>query len=153
MSSFSRAASTMSRKPTLRRLAASAEPWLYSAPVLVLIVTVMMVPLVLGLSYAFRDVQLLNPFSGGFIGLDHFKTLSQDAAFYRALKNTLWWTGASVFLQFFFGLILALLLDKPFAGRGIAQALVFLPWAVPPFWQASTGPGCSTRLSGRCHTG
>ncbi|MDQ1194609.1 sugar ABC transporter permease [Agrobacterium sp. SORGH_AS 787] len=133
MSSFSSAAPKVSRKPMLQRLTNSAEPWLYSAPVLVLIVTVMMVPLVLGLSYAFRDVQLLNPFSGGFIGIEHFKTLSQDAAFYRALKNTLWWTGASVFLQFFFGLILALLLDKPFAGRGIAQALVFLPWAVPTF--------------------
>lgn len=120
-------------KPALQRLARAAEPWLYSAPVLVLIITVMMVPLVLGLSYAFRDVQLLNPFSGGFIGLDHFRELSQDVAFYRALKNTLWWTGASVFLQFFFGLILALLLDKPFAGRGVVQALVFLPWAVPTF--------------------
>jgi multiple sugar transport system permease protein len=121
------------RKPALQRLASSAEPWLYSAPVLVLIITVMMVPLVLGLSYAFRDVQLINPFSGGFVGLDHFRELSQDVAFYRALKNTLWWTGASVFLQFSFGLILALLLDKPFAGRGVVQALVFLPWAVPTF--------------------
>ncbi len=32
-----------------------------------------------------------------------------------------------------FGLILALLLDKPFHGRGLVQALVFLPWAVPSF--------------------
>ena len=29
--------------------------------------------------------------------------------------------------------ILALLLDVPFRGRGLAQALVFLPWAVPTF--------------------
>jgi multiple sugar transport system permease protein len=93
----------------------------------------MLVPLVIGVSYAFRDIQLLNPFSGGFVGLDHFRELSQDAAFYGALKNTLWWTGASVVLQFIFGLILALLLDKPFSGRGLVQALVFLPWAVPSF--------------------
>ena len=93
----------------------------------------MMVPLAIGVSYAFRDIQLLNPFSGGFIGLDHFRELSTDKAFYGALRNTLWWTGVSVFLQFFFGLILALLLDKPFTGRGLAQALVFLPWAVPSF--------------------
>ena len=33
----------------------------------------MLVPLVLGISYAFRDIQLLNPFSGGFIGLEHFR--------------------------------------------------------------------------------
>lgn len=121
------------KRPLLQRLAGACEPYLYSAPSLVLIASVMLVPLALGLSYAFRDVQILNPFSGGFIGLDHFRALSQDQAFYRALRNTLWWTGASVFLQFFFGLILALLLDKPFRGRGIAQALVFLPWAVPTF--------------------
>jgi multiple sugar transport system permease protein len=121
------------RKPFLARLADHSEPYLYSAPALILIVAVMLVPLVLGMSYAFRDIQLLNPFSGGFIGLDHFRTLSQDKAFFGALKNTLWWTGASVALQFTFGLILALLLDKPFRGRGIVQALVFLPWAVPSF--------------------
>ena len=125
------------RPTTVRRLTAriarAVEPYLYSAPALILIVAVMLVPLILGISYAFRDIQLLNPFSGGFIGLDHFRELAQDKAFFRALKNTLWWTGASVFLQFVFGLILALLLDKPFCGRGLVQALVFLPWAVPTF--------------------
>ena len=121
------------QRSLLRRLALASEPWLYSAPALVLIVTVMLVPLVLGLSYAFRDVQLLDPFSGGYIGLQHFRDLMQDTSFARALKNTFFWAGASVALQFSFGLILALLLDKPFYGRGIAQALVFLPWAVPSF--------------------
>jgi multiple sugar transport system permease protein len=121
------------QRPLKKRLADASAPYLYSAPALILIVTVMLVPLVLGISYAFRDIQLLKPFSGGFIGLDHFRTLSQDQNFYRALKNTLWWTGWSVLLQFVFGLILALLLDKPFAGRAIVQALVFLPWAVPSF--------------------
>jgi multiple sugar transport system permease protein len=127
------AAHPQSARPFRKRFADAAEPYLYSAPALILIVAVMLVPLVLGISYAFRDIQLLNPFSGGFIGLDHFRALGQDQAFLRALRNTLWWTGASVFLQFVFGLVLALLLDKPFAGRGLAQALVFLPWAVPSF--------------------
>jgi multiple sugar transport system permease protein len=121
------------RKPWLRRLGDASTPYLYSAPSLILIAGVMLVPLVIGVSYAFRDIVLLNPFSGGFVGLDHFRELSRDVAFYGALKNTLWWTGASVALQFIFGLILALLLDKPFLGRGIVQALVFLPWAVPSF--------------------
>jgi multiple sugar transport system permease protein len=121
------------RRTLLKRMADASDPYLYSAPALILIIAVMLVPLALGISYAFRDIQLLNPFSGGFIGLDHFRALGKDADFYRALKNTLWWTGASVVLQFTFGLILALLLDKPFYGRGLAQALVFLPWAVPSF--------------------
>ena len=121
------------QRPFLRRFAVASEPWLYSAPALILIVAVMLVPLALGLSYAFRDVRLLNPFSGGFVGLDHFRELASDKNFARALRNTLFWAGASVVLQFSFGLILALLLDRPFRGRAIAQALVFLPWAVPSF--------------------
>jgi multiple sugar transport system permease protein len=121
------------RTAPLRRLAAASEPYLYTAPGLILIVAVMLVPLALGLSYAFRDVKLLDPMSGGFVGLEHFRALAGDRAFARALKNTLYWTGASVALQFAFGLVLALLLDRPFPGRALAQALVFLPWAVPSF--------------------
>ncbi len=101
------------RRPLLKRLAQASEPYLYSAPALILIFTIMLVPLVLGISYAFRDVQLLNPFSGGFVGLEHFRALARDADFFRSLKNTVWWTGASVGLQFVFGLILALLLTSP----------------------------------------
>jgi multiple sugar transport system permease protein len=121
------------RRSPMERFVHRAEPWLYSAPALLLIVAVMLVPLVLGLTYAFRDVRLLNPFSGGFVGLDQFEKLSRDANFLRALKNTVFWTFASLLFQFAFGLILALLLDRPFRGRGLAQALVFLPWAVPSF--------------------
>ena len=121
------------RRPFLRRLAIASEPYLYTAPALILIITVMLVPLAIGISYAFRDMTLLDPFSGGFIGLDHFRAIAKDTTFWLALKNTVYWTGYSVALQFGFGLILALLLDKPFYGRGLAQALCFLPWAVPSF--------------------
>ncbi|KAB0682984.1 carbohydrate ABC transporter permease [Aureimonas leprariae] len=117
----------------MERFVHRAEPWLYSAPALILIVAVMLAPLLLGLTYAFRDVRLLNPFSGGFVGFEQFEKLAKDANFWRALKNTVFWTFASLILQFVFGLILALLLDRPFRGRAIAQALVFLPWAVPSF--------------------
>lgn len=125
--------SPAARRPLLRRLGDAAEPWLYTAPSLVIITAVMLIPLVVGISYAFRDVQILNPFSGGFIGLDHFRALRSDTAFLGALVNTFWWTFLTVLIQLVFGLILALLLDVPFRGRGIAQALVFLPWAVPTF--------------------
>jgi multiple sugar transport system permease protein len=116
-----------------RRFAVGAEPYLYTAPVLILISVVMLVPMSVGLSYAFRDIQLLNPFSGGFVGFDHFRELKADRSFRVALLNTLIWTGASVALQFTFGLILALLLNREFPGRRLVQALVFLPWAVPTF--------------------
>jgi multiple sugar transport system permease protein len=115
------------------------EPWYYLGPALTLILLVMCVPLVVGLSYAFQDIQILNPFKTGWVGFDHFETLlTKDRVFYRALGNTLWWTGASVALQFLLGLGLAMLLNRPFRGKKLVQAVVFLPWAVPTFLSGLT---------------
>lgn len=116
-----------------RRLGEAAEPWLYAAPILLLMLAVILVPLVVGLSYAFRDLLLLDPTGGHFIGLDHFRELAEDFILRDALLNTVIWTITTVGLQFVLGLVLALLLNREFPGRRLAQALVFLPWAVPTF--------------------
>ncbi len=116
-----------------RRVALALEPYLYAAPTLVLITTVMLVPLVIGLSYAFRDLTLLDPDAGGWVGFAHFAELWADENFWNAARNTVVWTVASVVLQFGLGLGLALLLNRPCPGRGLIQSLVFLPWAVPSF--------------------
>ena len=116
-----------------QRFVFRTEPYLYCAPALILLAAIMLVPLVIGLSYAFRDLTLLDPLSGDYIGFAHFRDIWSDANFWNALRNTVIWTVASVGLQFVFGLILALLLNRPFPGRSMIQALVFLPWAVPSF--------------------
>jgi len=115
--------------PLLTRL----EPFLYLSPALVILALVMFVPLLVGLSYAFRNIQLFNPFAAGWVGLAHFEELIHDAAFWHALFDTVWWTGGSLFFQFSLGLVLALALDRPFYGRRLVQAIVFVPWAVPTF--------------------
>jgi multiple sugar transport system permease protein len=116
-----------------RWLALAVEPWVYASPALLLIAGVLLVPLGIGLSYAFRNMQLLDPMSGDFVGLENFQTLWTDPNFWNALRNTVEWTLVSVVLQFVLGLILALMLNRPFPGRAVVQALVFLPWAVPTF--------------------
>ncbi|WP_245496327.1 carbohydrate ABC transporter permease [Lichenibacterium ramalinae] len=133
MTAAATAAGAAPRRSARRRLALVLEPYLYTVPSVFLIALIMLVPLAVGLSYAFRDLVLLDPDSGGFVGLDNFRTLAADAAFWNALGNTVTWTVSSVVLQFGLGLVLALLLDVPFRGRGLVQALVFLPWAVPSF--------------------
>jgi multiple sugar transport system permease protein len=114
------------------------EPYYYLGPALILIALVMVLPLIVGLSYAFRDIRILAPFSGGFVGFDQFEALFRDRVFWRSLGNTLWWTGGSLVFQFLLGLGLALLLDRPFRGRRLVQAVVFLPWAVPTFLSGLT---------------
>ena len=127
------AALTRQRSARRRQIIAAVEPWLYASPSIVLIAAILLVPLTIGISYAFRDIQLLDPMSGGYVGLAHFRDIWADANFWNALRNTIEWTVVSVLLQFIFGMILALMLNRPFPGRGIVQALVFLPWAVPTF--------------------
>ena len=109
------------------------EPYLYAAPALIVIAAVLLVPLVLGLSFAFRDARLLSPTSGQWIGVEHFVELAGDGAFRNALGNTLQWTFVSLAFQFSLGLVLALLLNRSFPGKRLVQSLVFLPWAVPVF--------------------
>jgi multiple sugar transport system permease protein len=116
-----------------RRAQLASEPYWYTLPAVLLICAVILVPLFIGLTYAFHDVRLLDPTSGDFVGLDHFRELRDDPAFWNALRNTLTWTIASVALQFSLGLILALLLNRVFPGRALVQLLVFLPWAIPSF--------------------
>ncbi|MFO1038401.1 MAG: sugar ABC transporter permease [Geminicoccaceae bacterium] len=123
--------STRNRLPLL-------EPWLYLSPALLLIALVMIVPLIVGLSYAFQDIQILNPFKKGWVGLKNFEALWADRNFWRALGNTFYWTFASLVLQFSLGLALAMLLNRPFRGRRVVQALVFVPWAVPTFLSGLT---------------
>jgi multiple sugar transport system permease protein len=114
------------------------EPWTYLSPALVLIALLMLVPLVVGMSYAFQQLQLLNPFKRGWVGTANLEAVLRDPVFWNALGNTVEWTFASLLLQFALGFGLALLLREPFAGRRLVQALVFVPWAVPSFLSGLT---------------
>lgn len=113
----------------------SFEPWLYLSPALILLVTVLLVPLIVGISYSFRK---FSAFRSEYVGLGQYQAMFSDPLLAQALFNTLWWTVGSLFFQFFLGLGLALLLDRPFFGRKVVQAVVFLPWAVPSFLSGLT---------------
>ncbi len=112
------------------RFAVVLEPWTYLSPALVIIATVLVVPLVIGISYSLRK---FSAFKSEYVGLGQYRTMFGDEVLHGALLNTLWWTAGSLFFQFFLGLGLALLLNRPFHGRKLVQGLVFLPWAVPTF--------------------
>jgi trehalose/maltose transport system permease protein len=66
-----------------------------------------------------------------FVGMDNFARLFGDARFWNALGNTAYFTALSVAAELLFGLAIALLLARAFAGRGALRAIVLLPWAIP----------------------
>ncbi len=114
------------------------EPFFYLSPALILIGAVMMVPLIIGISYSFQSIELLNPFKTGWVGFENYLDLWGDRKFWIALENTFFWTFWSITFQFLLGLGLAMLLNTDFFGKRLFQALVFLPWAVPTFLSALT---------------
>ena len=101
------------------------------APAVLVLLAITAYPLVYNVWNSFHHVNYLNPPVGSFAGLSNYKTLFTDNLFLPSLVRTLLFTVVSVAIELVAGLALALALDKPFRGRGIVRAAIFIPWAVP----------------------
>jgi multiple sugar transport system permease protein len=66
-----------------------------------------------------------------FVGLENYRFLVVDPRFWNSLANTIYFTTVSVALELILGLAIAMLLNRPFAGRGWMRAILLIPWAIP----------------------
>jgi len=65
-----------------------------------------------------------------FVGLDNYVAALNDDAWFNALSVTGLVTVASVAAELVLGMIIALLINRNFVGRGIVRASVLVPWAL-----------------------
>jgi multiple sugar transport system permease protein len=107
-------------------------PYIFIAPVSLYLLLFQGLPLLQELYLSFTSTSLLTPRQHTFVGLDNYRDLFRTAEFPNAILITAIYTVACVVLAIGIGLGAALLLDSPFVGRGVARALVTLPWAAPP---------------------
>ena len=105
-------------------------PYLLILPVIILIAGVMLYPLCKTFYLAFQNYNPAMPFANGFTGFGNFIKIFTTDEFYSALWVSLKWVVALVLLQLIFGMIVALILNQNFKGRGFFRALVFVPWAM-----------------------
>ena len=108
-----------------------ALPWLLLTPALAATALLVLVPVGETLFLSLHDVILYRPRVRPFVGLANYTALAVDPVFWESLGHSLVWVGAAVALQFALGLTTAILLNRSFAWRGIARALVIVPWALP----------------------
>jgi ABC-type sugar transport system permease subunit len=106
------------------------------APVVVALLAITAYPLVANLINSFRSYNLLYPTGGDpYVGLrnyrDVFKGVGLDIGLGTALEHTIVYAVISVIVEVVLGLGIALLLDRPIRGRGVARTMILLPWAVP----------------------
>ncbi len=90
------------------------------------------VPLVLTIWFSFRRYNLMEPDRKGFDGLGNYRYLLSDPSLVLALGNTLVLVGSVLVITVVFGILLAILYDQEFFGRGIARVLVLAPFFVMP---------------------
>lgn len=101
-------------------------------PALVFLIVLTQAPLVLTLVYSTLDWNLLRPDARVFAGAANYLTVVRHADFMPVLLVTLELCLLVVGLSLLAGFGLALLLDRPFPGRGFVRTLLITPFLVMP---------------------
>lgn len=112
------------------RLVRTIEPYAYLAPVIVLMLVLMILPIAVVIRYSVLDNVIMSPTSV-VVGLKNYVTILGDPLFRTATRNTAVFTGTSVLAHLVLGLGFAMLLNSPLLGRWtktIFRTIFVLPW-------------------------
>ena len=101
------------------------------APTLCVLALVAGWPLLRTVWFSFTDASLSDLSEAEFAGFENFLYLLKDPTWLQAFKNTLFFAVISVSLETVFGLVIALVLNAHFKGRGWLRTAVLVPWAIP----------------------
>jgi sorbitol/mannitol transport system permease protein len=128
-----------------RRRAAPARPhtramrrstdWARRAPLmpaLVFIIIVTQLPFVATLVISFMNWNAYYPDERGFAGLSNFRRVFTDVAMRDAVVVTIVLTATVVIVSLLLGMVIALLLDRTFFGRGAVRTMMITPFLVVP---------------------
>jgi ABC-type sugar transport system permease subunit len=109
------------------------------SPTVLLLLAITGFPLVYNLWNSFHAFNLLQPGSAHqYVGLANYREIfAPGSGLASALEHTLGYAAVSVPLEVAAGLGIALLLNRPIRGRGMARSLLLLPWAVPTVLSAT----------------
>ena len=129
---------------TRRSAAPSARPggalrrsgdWARRAPLLpALIFTIILtqLPFVVTLVVSLMDWNAYYPNERGFAGLDNFRRVVTDANMRNSVLVTIVLTATVVLVSLVLGMLIALLLDRKFLGRGAVRTMMITPFLVVP---------------------
>ncbi|QDQ94889.1 sugar ABC transporter permease [Rhodococcus sp. WB9] len=112
-----------------------AEGWRRRGPLLpalIFMIVVTQIPFLFTLYYSTQSWNLVRPGSQAFVGLQNYVDVFQDSQFREVAVNTVILIVGTVLISVVLGLLLALLLDRAFLGRGIVRTLLITPFLVTP---------------------
>ena len=103
---------------------------LFIAPAILYVLVLVALTFFLAIYYSISAFTIFDP-SYRFVGAKNFFDVIQSDVFQRTLINTFIFTIGAQIIGLLLGKFAAMLLMQDFPGRGLARALVVLPWAVP----------------------
>lgn len=107
-------------------------PRLLLAPAVSTLFLWMIVPLAMTIYFSLIQFNLLQPDQTGFVGLENFHYFVTDPSFGAAVGNTTLLLGSVIVSTVGLGMAVALLINEPFAGRGLVRVLLISPFFVMP---------------------
>jgi len=105
---------------------------LFSAPAVLIIAATILVPFGYAVFLSLHNWNLKRPKANRFIGLENYTDWLTDNDFWEPLRTTFTFAILAVALIVIIALLVALLLNEEFPGRGALRALLLIPWAIPP---------------------
>lgn len=105
---------------------------LLKAPSIIVLFLWMIVPLSMTLYFSVIRYNLLSPMDNGFEGLGNYEFFMTDAAFMPAVLNSLILVVSIIVVTIISGIILAVLIDRTFPGRGIVRVMLISPFFIMP---------------------
>jgi sorbitol/mannitol transport system permease protein len=118
-------------KKALRR----AGDWARRAPLLpalIFLIIVTQLPFVITLVISFMNWNAYYPDERGFTGFDNYRRVLTDVNTRDSIITTIQLTVAVVLISLVLGLLIALLLDRAFRGRGIVRTMMITPFLIVP---------------------
>jgi multiple sugar transport system permease protein len=106
-------------------------PLVMLSPAVLVTLAIVFLPMMQALWMSLHDYVLFRPKNFDWVGMQNFVAAWQDPVFWTALRHTAVWIALTVPAQMLLGLVTALLLNQNFPWRGLARALVIIPWALP----------------------
>src|SRR5436190_3770582 len=133
--------------------------WLLLLPPLAVVAFVPLYPLGKTIYQSFTDQQFLVGIEPTkWVGLQNYKDLWHDTDFRNSFWLTVKFTLITVAIEFVLGLIIALVVNSSFKGRGAMRAVMLVPWAIPTVvaaqmwrWMLNDTFGVVTDLTRKSH--
>jgi trehalose/maltose transport system permease protein len=105
--------------------------WLLLLPALAVVALVALYPLGKTIYQSFTDQEFLALQPTQWVGLENYKDLWHDTIFRDSIWITVKFTLITVTFEFALGLVIALVVNSKFKGRGLMRAVMLVPWAIP----------------------